>query len=124
MLHGILIRLLLSYFIFRLESSVFSILQRLGNFLRCIPGEDGSSSPIHYTSVFSDVELDLPIDWFPIIVVFEIQTLVATQSTHTLNFFALRSSLKFPLKSLLSSLSKMFLGDLIHKNRIFCDSSK
>ena len=75
----------------RPDSSVFSIFQFLGNFLRSTPGVDGSSSPIHYTSVFSHPELDLPIDWLPVIVVFEIQALVATQSTHILNFFALSS---------------------------------
>ena len=51
----------------------------------------GSSSPIHYTSVFSHAELDLPIGWLPVIVVFEIQALVETQSTHIVNFFALSS---------------------------------
>ena len=76
---------------FVLYSSVFLIFQFLGNFLRSILGEDGSSSPIHYTSVFSHAELNLPIDCLPIIVVFEIQTPVATQSMHILNFFA-RSS--------------------------------
>ena len=50
--------------------SVFSILQFLGNFLQSIPGEDGSSSPSHYTHVFSHAELDLLIDWLPIVVVF------------------------------------------------------
>ena len=47
----------------------------------------GSSSPIHYTSVFSDVELDLPIDWLPIIVVFEIQAHAVTRKLRILNFF-------------------------------------
>ena len=91
MLHRIVIQLLLSHSIFHLKSSVFSILQFLGNFLRSFPGEEGSSSPIQYTNVFSHAELDLPIDWFPVIVVFEIQALVATQSTHIVNFFALSS---------------------------------
>ena len=50
---------------FLLYSSVFSILQFLSNLLRSIPGEDGSSSPIHYTSVFFHSELDLPIEWLP-----------------------------------------------------------
>ena len=50
---------LLLFKFFPLDSSVFSILQILGNFLRSIPGEDGSSSPIHYTSVFSHAGLDL-----------------------------------------------------------------
>ena len=76
---------------FLLYSSVFSILQFLGNFLRSTPGEDGSSSPIHYTNVLSHAELDLSIDWLPAIVVFEIQALVATQSMHILNFFGLTS---------------------------------
>ena len=43
--------------IFRLFKS--KILQFLGNFLRGIQGEDGSSFPIHYTIVFSLVELAL-----------------------------------------------------------------
>ena len=68
-------------------SNVFSNLQFLGNFLRSIPGNDGSPSPTRYTNVFSHVELDLSIDSLPIIVVFEIQALVATQSMQILNFF-------------------------------------
>ena len=71
---------------FLLKSSVFSILQFLGNFLSGIPGEDGSSSPIHCTSVFSHAELGLPTDWLSVSVVFKIQDLVATQSTYILNF--------------------------------------
>ena len=71
MLHGIFIHLSLSYFMFFLCSSVFSILQFLGNFLRSIPDEGGSSSPIHFTNVFSHAEHDLSIDWFPVIVVLE-----------------------------------------------------
>ena len=59
----------------------------IGNFLRSIPDEDGSSSPLRYTSVFSHAELDLSIEYLPIIVVFEIQALVATQVMHILNFF-------------------------------------
>ena len=73
---------------FRLCSRVFSILQFLGNFLRSIPGEDGSSSPIHYTSAVSDAGLDLPIDWISIIVVFEIQAHAVTRIMRLLNFFA------------------------------------
>ena len=73
---------------FLLGHSVSSILQFLGNFLRSIPGEDDSSSPIHFTSVFSHGELDLPIDWPPMIGVFEIQALAVTQLIHIMNFFA------------------------------------
>ena len=36
---------------FLLDSSVFSILQFLGNFLHSPRDEDGPSSPIHYTNV-------------------------------------------------------------------------
>ena len=52
---------------FLLWTSVLSILQFLGNFLRSIPGEDGSSFPTHYTSVCSHANLDLPIDCLPFI---------------------------------------------------------
>ena len=76
---------------FPLDSSVSSILQFLGNFLRSILDEDGSSSPIRYTNVFSHVELDLPIDCLPIIAVFEIQTHVVNQIIRLLKFFALNS---------------------------------
>ena len=91
MLRGIFTHLLFSCSMFFFAAASFSILQILGNFLRSIPGEDSSSSPIHYTNVFSHAELDLPFDWLPVIVVFEIQALVATQPVHILNFFA-RSS--------------------------------
>ena len=91
MLHRIFVQFFVELLHFLLCSSVFFNLQFLGNFLRSIPGEDGSSSPIRYTSVFSHAELDLPIDWLPVVVVFEIQALVATQSMHILNFFALSS---------------------------------
>ena len=73
---------------FHLARSVSSIVQFLGNFLRSIPGEDGSSSPIRYTNVFSHAELDLPIDWPPITAVFETSGLVVTQPMHILSFFA------------------------------------
>ena len=79
-----------------LYSSVFSILQLLGNFLRSIPGEDGSSSPIHCTHVFSHTEQDLPIDWLPVLVVFEVQALVATQSLQILNFDVMMTSTPAP----------------------------
>ena len=75
MLHRIFFQLLLSYSIFFLKAASSQFLQFLGNLLRSIPGEDGSSSPIHYTNVFSHAELDLPIDWIPVIVDFEIQAL-------------------------------------------------
>ena len=78
MLHGIFKKLLSSYSIFffiAASSQFFNFLE----FLRSIPGDDGSSSPIHYTNVLFHAELDLPIDWLPVIVVFEIQALLATQ---------------------------------------------
>ena len=68
-----------------LGRSVSSILQFLPN-LRSIPGEDGSSSPVHYTSVFSLAELGLPIDWPSILEVFEIQAPVVTRLMHILVF--------------------------------------
>ena len=43
--------------IFLPESSVFSILQYLGNFLHSILDEDDPSSPICNTNVFSHVEV-------------------------------------------------------------------
>ena len=63
---------------FPLGCSVFSFFLIIDNFLRTIPDEDDSSSSIRYTSVFSHAELDLSIEYLPIIVVFEIQALVAT----------------------------------------------
>ena len=71
---------------FLLGSNVSSILQFLGNFWHSILGEDGFSSPTRYTSVFSHVELDLPIDWPLIIAVSEIQAHVVTQLMRILNF--------------------------------------
>ena len=135
MLHRIFIPLLSSYSIFLLKNSVFSILHFLGNFLRSIPGEDGFSSPIHYTSVFSHAELDLPIDWLRTIVVFEIQALVATQSTHILNFFALNSEspgrtqsnfnfseLNFHQEQLVELFVPGLLGHFVHQNIFLCES--
>ena len=55
------------------DSSVFSILQFLGNFWHSI------------------LEFDLFIDWLSIIVVFESQAHAATQSMRVLNFFASNS---------------------------------
>ena len=91
MLHRIFTQLLSSYSIFFFYSSVFSIFQFLGNFLRCIPGEDGPSSPIRYTHVLSHFEFDLSIDWLSIIVVFEIQVVVVTRIMRVPNCFALNS---------------------------------
>ena len=71
------------------DSSVFFILQFLCNFLHSFLDEDGHSSPIRHTNVFSHVERALI--GLQKIVVFEIQALVATQSTHILNFFASNS---------------------------------
>ena len=69
------------------NSSVISILQFLGNFLRSIPGEDDSSSPIIHKNVFSVAEIDLSFEWLSITVVFEIQALVVTRIMRILNFF-------------------------------------
>ena len=72
-------------------SSIFSILQFLGTFSHNILYEDGHSSPICYTIVFSLVELDLPIDWLSIIVFYEVQAHAVTQSMRILNFIASNS---------------------------------
>ena len=69
------------------QSSFFSILQFLGNFLPSFLDEDGSSSPIHNAHVFFHVELDLSNEYLPIIVAFEMQALVAIGMMHILNFF-------------------------------------
>ena len=131
MLHRMFINLLLSYSIFLLDSSVFSILQFLGNFLRGIPGEDDSSFPTHCTSVLCHAELELPIDWLPAIVVLEIRALVATQLMHILNFFApnfgspcltqsmiIFSELNFNTEPLVELFVPGVLGDLVRQNRI------
>ena len=71
--------------------------------MRSIPGEDGSSSSIRYTNVFSHVELDLAMDWLPTAVIFEIQAHAVTRIMRILNFFApnfgshCRSSLEFDI---------------------------
>ena len=72
---------------FHPDSSVCSILQFLDNFLHSILDEDGPSSPICYTNVFSHAELALPIDWLPIIVIFEVQAHAVTLIIRILNFF-------------------------------------
>ena len=71
---------------FPLGSSVPSFFNFLGNFLRSILGADGFSSPFRYSSVFSHVGLDRPIDWPLIIVVSEIQAHVVTQLMRILKF--------------------------------------
>ena len=114
---------------FPLGISVSSILQFLGNFLHSIPDEDGSSSPIRYTSVFSHVEPDLRIDLLPIIVV--------TQLMRLLNFFALSSGspcctqssinfsgLNFNQAELVDLFVHDVLGDLVHQNRILFESDE
>ena len=102
-----------------------------------MPGEDGSSAPIHYTSVFSHAELDLPIDWLPVIVVFEIQALVATQLMHILIFFALSSEppgriesniifseLNYHQEELVQLFVPGLLGDFVHQKKILCESEE
>ena len=105
--------------------------------MRSNPGQDHYSSPIHHSNVFSRTELDLPIDWLSIIVVFEIQPLVATQSMHILNFLALSSGspgrtqsniifseLNFHQEQLVELFVPGLLGDLVHQNRILCESEE
>ena len=66
----------------------------------------------------SHVELDLPIDWLSMIVVFAILAHVVARIVRILNFFVpnfgspccTRSSIIF------------VLGDLDHQNRILCES--
>ena len=102
-----------------------------------MPGEDDSSSPIHYTLVLSHAELDLPIDWLQAIVVFEIQAFVANQSMHILNFFAsnsgspscthseiIFSELNFHQEQLVKLFVPSLLGDLVHQKRILCESEE
>ena len=50
--HGKFFQSLLFFSFFLLDSSFFSILQILGNFLRSFLDEDGSSSSVRYTNVF------------------------------------------------------------------------
>ena len=94
--------------------------------MRSIPGEDGSSSPIDYTSVFSHAELDL--------VVLEIPALFATQSTHILNFLQSLESpsrtvkkfseLNFHQEQLVELFVPGLLGDLVRQKRILCESGE
>ena len=117
--------------------SVSSILQFLGNVLRSILGEDGSSSPIHSISVCSHAELDLPIDELPVIVVSQIQALVATRLINVLNFFApnsgspcrtqsgiIFSELIFHQEQLVGPFVPCLLGDIVHENKILCESEE
>ena len=122
---------------FLLCSSVFSTLQFLVNFLRSIPGEDGSSSPIHYASVFSDADVDLPDGWLPIFVVFEIQAHAMARIMRILNFFApnfgcpcctqwrkIFSELNFHQENPVELFVQGVLGDLVHQNGILCESEE
>ena len=137
MLHRKFTHLSLSYFIFFFAAASSQFFNFLATFLRSIPGEDGSSSPIHYTSVFSHAELDLSIDWLPVILVIELQALVSAQSMHILNFFALSSGspchtqssiifsgLNFHQEQLVELFVPGLLGDLVHQNRILCESEE
>ena len=132
MMHRISIQLLLSYSIFLLCSSVFSILQFLGNFLHSIPGEDGS---IHHTSVLSHAQLDLPIDWLPVncrlwdpssrrdsidaYSEFHRSEISRSYSVEY-NF----SGLNFYQEQLVGLFVSGLLGDLVHQNRILCESEE
>ena len=122
---------------FSLYSSAFSILQLLGNFLRGIPGEDGSSSPTLYTSVLSHAELDLPIDWLPTTVVFEIQAHAVTRIMCILKFFTPNfgspcctqssiffSEINFHQEKTVELFVQGVLGHHVHKNRILCESAE
>ena len=86
LLHGILIRLFLSCSIFFLKAASFQL-----SFLAtsCVAFLVKTVLHLQFATqnVFSLAELDLPIDWLPIVVVFEIQALVATQSMCILKFF-------------------------------------
>ena len=137
MLHCIIHSSFVELLHFRLYSTVFSILQFLGNFLRSIPGEDGSSSPIHDTSVFSDAGLYLPNDWLSMIVVFEIQAHAVTRIVNILNFFApnfgspcctqssiIFSELMFRQENPVELSVQSVLGDLVHQKRILCESEE
>ena len=85
-------------------------------------------------NVLSLVELDLPIDWLSIIVVFEIQAIVVARIMSVLNFFAsssgspwcthseIFSELNFPKKKLVELFVPSVLGDLEQQSRIFRDS--
>ena len=99
------------------DSSLFSILQFLGNFLHSILCEDGPSFPICYTNVFSHVELDLPIDSS------RCDSVNAYSDFFVPNSDAYDSLLSCSLKmfSEISSIRMEFSDTL--KNRIFCDSS-
>ena len=77
----------LFFSIFFLKAASFSILQFLGNFSHSFLDENGPSSPIRYTNVFSHVELDLHMDWLPIIVIFEVQVHAVIRIMRILNFF-------------------------------------
>ena len=77
----------LFFSIFFLKAASFSILQFLGNFSHSFLDENGPSSPIRYTNVFSHVELDLHMDWLPIIVIFEVQAHAVIRIMRILNFF-------------------------------------
>ena len=105
--------------------------------MRGIPGENDSSSPMYCTNAFSHAELDLPIDWLPVVVVLEIQALVATQSMQILNFFALSSGspgrtqsciifseLTFHQEQLVELFVPGLLGALVHQSRILRESEE
>ena len=49
--------------------------------------QDGPSSPIRYTNVFSHAELDLHIEWLPTSVILEVQAHAVTRTMRILNFF-------------------------------------
>ena len=87
------------------DSSVSSILQFLGSVLRSILDEDDFSFPSRCTSVSSHVELDLPIDWPSVIVVFEIQARVMTQIVRILNFFVLNSGSPYSAQLSITSMN-------------------
>ena len=69
-------------------SSVFVILQFLGNFLCDFLDEVSSSSVILHASLFFLCELDPPIDCLVVNDVDEIQARIATCAAQSLNFFS------------------------------------
>ena len=127
MLHRIFIHLSLSYSIFFFVAAS----SQVSNFLATSCVAFLVKTVLHLqSSVFSHAELDRPIDWLPVTVVFEIEAHAVTRMMRILSFFApnfgspcctqssiIFSELNFHQEQLVELFVPGLLGDLVHQKK-------
>ena len=137
MLHGTFNHLLLSYFVF----VCIAASSQFFNFLAtsCVAFLVKTALHLQFTTQVYSLTLGLicPIDWLSTNVVFEIQAHAVTRIMRILNFFAPKfgspcctqsrknfSELNFHQENPVELFVQSVLGDLVHQNRILCESEE